>query len=173
MLSRYREWKSYISYAFWVPYEIYIKDFSKFHCLPPVLSSWWSSIHLLELKIQMWKITPCHTSNELHLWSYLSKIWLKVSKTCDISCFLLMYGKGGFFIFDFSTPKGGLRTIRKTELEENNGILKNSLYALKAKGHNICRILPPNWLSCKNEMAYFDIHYNQNMNMVFETSSIV
>ena len=55
-----------------------------------------------------------------------------------------MYDKGGFFTFEFSTPVGGLMTIRKTELEENNGILKNSLYALKAKGHNICRILPPN-----------------------------
>ena len=31
--------ESYICYAFWVPYEVYIKDFSKFHCFPPVLSS--------------------------------------------------------------------------------------------------------------------------------------
>ena len=92
------EGECYICYAFWVPYEVYIKDFSKFHCFPPVLSSWWSSIHLLELKIQMWRIPPCHTSKvaswhvhsgyDLHLWSYLSKIWLKVSKTCNISCFL-------------------------------------------------------------------------------------
>ena len=92
------EEESYICYALWVPYEVYIKDFSKFHCFPPVLSSCWSSIHLLELKIQMWRISPCHTSKvvswhvhsgyELHLWSYLSKIWLKVSKTCHISCFL-------------------------------------------------------------------------------------
>ena len=38
-----------------------------------------------------------------------------------------MYDKGGFFTFKFSTPEGGLRTIRKTELEENNGILTNPL----------------------------------------------
>ena len=38
---------------------------------------------------------------------------------------LLMYDKGGFFTIEFSTPEGGLRTIRETELEENNGILKN------------------------------------------------
>ena len=83
--------ESYICYAFWVPYEVYIKDFSKFHHLTPVLSSWWFSIHLLELKIQMSRIPPCHTSKvvswhvdcwyELHLWWSLSKIWLKVSKT--------------------------------------------------------------------------------------------
>ena len=92
------EEECYICYAFWVPYEVYIKDFSKFHCFPPVLSSWWSSIHLLELKIQMWRIPPCHTSKvaswhvdywyELHLWSSLSKIWLKVSKTGENSCYL-------------------------------------------------------------------------------------
>ena len=85
------EEESYICYAFWVPYEVYIKDFSKFHHLTPVLSSWWFSIHLLELKIQMSRIPPCHTSKvvswhvdcwyELHLWWSLSKIWLKVSKT--------------------------------------------------------------------------------------------
>ena len=83
--------ESYICYAFWVPYEVYIKDFSKFHHFTLVLSSWWFSIHLLELKIQMWRIPPCHTSKvtswhvdywyELHLWSSLSKIWLKVSKS--------------------------------------------------------------------------------------------
>ena len=31
--------ESYICYAFWVPHEVYIKDFSKFHHLTPVLSS--------------------------------------------------------------------------------------------------------------------------------------
>ena len=118
------EEECYICYAFWVPYEVYIKDFSKFHCFPPVLSSWWSSIHLLELKIQMWKIPPCHTSKvaswhvhsgyELHLWSYLSKIWLKVSKTCDISCFLqycqflqlLIFDKGGILHIWIFNPRG-------------------------------------------------------------------
>ena len=85
------EKESYICYAFWVPYKVYIKDFSKFHHFTLVLSSWWFSIHLLELKIQMWRIPPCHTSKvaswhvdywyELHLWSSLSKIWLKVSKS--------------------------------------------------------------------------------------------
>ena len=54
--------ESYICYAFWVPYEVYIKDFSKFHHFTLVLSSWWFSIHLLELEIQMWRIPPCHTS---------------------------------------------------------------------------------------------------------------
>ena len=82
--------ESYICYAFGVPYEVYIKDFSIFHHLTPVLSSWWFSIHLLELKIQMSRIPPCHTSKVVswhvdywyvfHLWSYLSKIWLKVSR---------------------------------------------------------------------------------------------
>ena len=39
---------------------------------------------------------------------------------------------------------------------ENNGNLKNPLYTLHKgpKGHNICRILPPNRKSCKNEMVY-------------------
>ena len=70
---------------------------------------------------------------------------------------LLMYYKGGFFTFEFSTPGGGLRNIRKTELEENNGILKNPLYTLHKgpKRHNICSILPPNRKSCKNEIAYY------------------
>ena len=85
------EEECYICYAFWFPYVVYIKDFSKFHCFPPVLSSWWSSIHLLELKIQMWRIPPCHTSKvaswhvhwryELHLLPSLSKIWLIDSKS--------------------------------------------------------------------------------------------
>ena len=68
---------------------------------------------------------------------------------------LLMYDKGGFFTFEFSTPEGVLRTIRKTELEENNGILKNPLYTLHKgpKRHNIGSILPPNQKSCKNEIA--------------------
>ena len=65
-----------------------------------------------------------------------------------------MYDKGGFFTFEFSTPEGGLRTIRKTELEENNGILKNPLYTLHKgpKRHNICSILLPNRKSCKNDI---------------------
>ena len=69
-----------------------LRDFLKFRCFHPVLSSWWSSIHLLELKIQKSKITPCHTlkvaSWSVHwgyLWSSLSKIWLRVSKTCNSS----------------------------------------------------------------------------------------
>ena len=40
---------------------------------------------------------------------------------------LLMHDKGGFFTLEFSTPEGGLRNIRKTEPEKNNGILENSL----------------------------------------------
>ena len=41
---------------------------------------------------------------------------------------------------DFPSPEGGLRTIRKTELEKNKGILKNPLYTLHkgSKRHNIC-----------------------------------
>ena len=31
---------------------------------------------------------------------------------------------------DFPSPEGGLRTIRKTKLEENNGILKNPLHTI-------------------------------------------
>ena len=34
---------------------------------------------------------------------------------------------------------------------ENNGILKN--FHKGPKGHNICRILRPNWKSCKNDMV--------------------
>ena len=30
------EEECYICYAFWLPYEVYIKDFSKFDCFPPV-----------------------------------------------------------------------------------------------------------------------------------------
>ena len=73
---------------------------------------------------------------------------------------LLMYDKGGFFTFEFSTPEGGLRTIRKTELEENNGILKNPLYTLHKgpKRHNICSILLPNRKSCKNDIPYYNIY---------------
>ena len=87
----------------------------------------------------------CHTSkvaswhvwwrNGLHLSPSLSKIWLKVSKSgknwqhcrkqkttndlhilnVHVKTQLLMYDKRGFFTFEFSTPEGGLRTIRKTE----------------------------------------------------------
>ena len=124
----------------------------------------------------------CHTSkvaswhvwwrNGLHLSPSLSKIWLKVSKSgknwqhcrkqkttndlhilnVHVKTQLLMYDKRGFFTFEFSTPEGGLRTIRKTELEENNGILKYPLYTLHKgpKRHNICRVLPPNQKPCKN-----------------------
>ena len=89
-------WKVYIpkSYSFWVPLEVYIKRKSKIQCFGPVLSSWWFSIHLLELKIQLLWIPPCHTSKvaswlvdcwyEPHLWPYLSKNLLKVSKTVKI-----------------------------------------------------------------------------------------
>ena len=56
---------------------------------------------------------------------------------------------------EVTTPEGGLRIIRKTELEENNGILKNSLYILHKgpKRSNKCRILPPNQESCKNDLV--------------------
>ena len=87
------EEESYICYAYWVPYEVYIKDFSKFLCLGK-------------------------TTNEVHI--------LNVHVKTE----LLMYDKGGFFTFEFLTPEGGLQTIRKTELEEDNGILKNPLYTL-------------------------------------------
>ena len=47
-------------------------------------------------------------------------------------------------------------TIWKTKLEENSGILKIPLYALHKgpKRQKICRILPPNRKSLKNEMVY-------------------
>ena len=41
-----------------------------------------------------------------------------------------MYDKGGFFTFEFATPEGGWRTIRKPELGENIGFLKKALYTL-------------------------------------------
>ena len=93
-------WKVYIpkSYSFWVPLEVYIKRKSKIQCFGPVLSSWRFSIHLLELKIQLLWIPPCHTSKvvswlvdcwyEPYLWSFLSKNLLKVSKTGENSCVL-------------------------------------------------------------------------------------
>ena len=70
-----------------------------------------------------------------------------------------MYDKGGFLTFEFSTPEGGLRTIRKTELGSNDGILKNPLYTLHEgpKRHNICKIHPQNQKWCKNGMSYWYI----------------
>ena len=57
---------------------------------------------------------------------------------------------------NFPSPESGLRIIRKTASEENNGILKNILYKLHKgpKRHNICRILFPNQKSCKNDSVY-------------------
>ena len=47
----------------------------------------------------------------------------------NIQFFLpVLYDKGRFFTSEFLTPEGGLRIIRKTELVESNGILKNPLY---------------------------------------------
>ena len=53
------EKESYIYYAFRVPYEVHVKDFSKFHCFPPLLSSWLSSIHLLEIENLVIYIKSC------------------------------------------------------------------------------------------------------------------
>ena len=41
-----------------------------------------------------------------------------------------MYDKGEYSTKIFPSPEGGLRTIRKTKLEENSGILKNPLHTL-------------------------------------------
>ena len=168
----------------------------------------------------MWRIPPCHTSKvvswhvhwgyELHLWSSLSKVWLKVSKTCDISCFhkycqylplfetfsqILLWEdhkwslyhqctchdttfdiwQGGNSTKKFPSPEGGLRTIRKTELEENNGILKNPLYTLLKgpKRHNICSILLPNQKSCKNDIPYCNNQLLHSKSGMILTSQIV
>ena len=43
-----------------------------------------SIVFLHTSKVASWYV-HCY---ELHLWSSLRKIWLKLSKTCDISCFL-------------------------------------------------------------------------------------
>ena len=43
---------------------------------------------------------------------------------------LWMYDKGGNSTKNFPSQEGGLRTIRKTEPEENNGILKNPFHTL-------------------------------------------
>ena len=73
------EKESYICCAFWVPYEVYIKDFSKFHCFPPVLSSWWSSIHLLEnSSYQTWIVNQLESSL-----TWFVK-WLELS--IDLNC---------------------------------------------------------------------------------------
>ena len=56
------EKESYICYAFWVPYEVYIKGFSKFCCFPPVLFSRLSSIHLLKMEIFLLSTFLCHMS---------------------------------------------------------------------------------------------------------------
>ena len=45
-----------------------------------------------------------------------------------------MYDKGVFTTIEFSTPEGGWRTIRKTELDQNTGFLIFFLYTL-SKGH--------------------------------------
>ena len=91
-------WKVYIpkSYCFWVPIEVYTEKNSKIQCFSPVLSSWRFLIHLLELKIQLLWIPPCHTSKvaswlvdcwyEPYLLSSLSKNLLKLSKTGENSC---------------------------------------------------------------------------------------
>ena len=69
-------------------------------------------------------------------WTLLPAFWLEKTtyelhiSNLHVKTQLLIYGKGGFFIFEFPTQVGGLRTIRKTELEENKGILKNPLYTL-------------------------------------------
>ena len=56
------EEESYIYYSFWVLYEVYIKNFSKFHCFPPVLSSWLSSINwqILQQQPPMWPVMTGH-----------------------------------------------------------------------------------------------------------------
>ena len=41
-----------------------------------------------------------------------------------------MYDKGVFTTIEFSTPEGGWRTIRKTELDQNTGFLIFFLYTL-------------------------------------------
>ena len=51
---------------------------------------------------------------------------LKVSSLSFIyDTLLLMYDKDGFLEKFILSSKGRCRTIRKTELEENNGYLKN------------------------------------------------
>ena len=67
-----------------VPYEVYIKLFPKIQCFHPVLASWLSSIHLLEMIIFLLTTPLCHTSKvaswhvdwgyEPNIWSYLGKI---------------------------------------------------------------------------------------------------
>ena len=83
------------------------------------------SHHIYKFKL---KFSLGRETNKAHIFNVHAKTQLK------------MYDKEGFFTFEFSTPEGGLRTIRKTELEENNGILKNPLYTLHkgTKRHNIC-----------------------------------
>ena len=87
------------------------------------------------------KVAPWHVDcwYELHLWSFLAKFGLKSQKLKNV----IFHVFCNIVIFEFLTPEGGLRTIRKTELEENNEILKNHLYTLHKgpKRHNICRIL--------------------------------
>ena len=81
-----------------VPYEVYIKLFSKIQCFHPVLASWLSSIHLLEMKFFLRWTPPCHASKvvswhvdwgyEPHFWSYLGKILNYSWKTCKKSWFV-------------------------------------------------------------------------------------
>ena len=83
-----------------VPYEVYIKLFPKIQCFHPVLASWLSSIHLLEMTIFLLTTPPCHTSKvaswhvdwgyEPHFWSSLSKILNNRGKTCK-KCWLVQY----------------------------------------------------------------------------------
>ena len=81
--------ESNICYAFWVKIPLFSSS-SVFLIVPNPPSG--------DGKFLLSTPPPCHTSKvaswhvdwryELHLWSCLSKIWPKVSKTCDISCFL-------------------------------------------------------------------------------------
>ena len=105
--------ESYICYAFWVPYEVYINDFFKIS----LFSS--SSVFLMVLN------APSGVRN--------SKMTI-LQKTWNITFLSFWDFKPNFARKDHkwssyqqSTCQGATFEERKTELEENDGILKNPL----------------------------------------------
>ena len=62
-----------LTYPFYYTYEVYIKDFSHNSCFPLVLSSWLSSICILEMKI-FFQQTPFVIHHKLHLDLYIEDI---------------------------------------------------------------------------------------------------
>ena len=119
----------------------------------------------MKQRFSVWKITLTELILSCSFWFKIRVIWvwcsdlvdplvlfvLKVSSLSFIyDTLLLMYDKEGFLEKFILSSKGRCRTIRKTELEENNGYLKNLYTAF-----NIVVIKIGNW---PYPFAFTDIH---------------